>query len=462
MNERLFVFLVLLALPLSGAWAQIQNPKSEIVNHIELPRRAFFGIRMEPVTDDVQRVMNLPAVKGVLIQDVIPGSTAQAAGLKQGDVLLELDGREVRSPDEAVRMVGAYRAGQTLPYKLIRDGKTITKKTVIQGLPGEKYPDLEVTYGLVQAGDALLRTIVSRPKKRSEKSPALLFIQGIGCYSMDTPFDTARTELQLINRLVRDGWIVMRVDKSGTGDSQGTPCDQIDFNTELEGYVQAFESLQKQDDVDVENCFIFGHSMGGVMAPLVAKEHSVKGIVAYGTIGVNFMEYFANSRRTIAASYEMTPAETDDYIKEQCDCAAMLLSAKLSRANAVKLNPECGNVYDALLLRSEGFWRQLYAMNIPANWQQFKGKALAVWGETDFISTRAEHQYIAETVNRYHPGNGTFLEIPNSNHGMHVASTFQVARTNPGGFNPEVADLVRNWLKQQTGQRMDGPKEKKP
>ncbi len=98
MNERLFVFLILLALPLSGAWAQIQNRKSEIVNPIELPRRAFFGIRMEPVTDDVQRVMNLPAVKGVLIQNVIPGSTAEAAGLKQGDVLLELDGREIKRP----------------------------------------------------------------------------------------------------------------------------------------------------------------------------------------------------------------------------------------------------------------------------------------------------------------------------------------------------------------------------
>ncbi|MBV6439694.1 MAG: Protein TolB [Saprospiraceae bacterium] len=417
---------------------------------------------MEAVTADVQRVMNLPAVKGVLIQNVIPASTAEAAGIQRGDVLLELDGREVNSPDEAVRMVGAYRAGQTLQYKLIRNGKTLLEKTTIQGLPREKYPDLEVTYGAVKAGDALLRTIVTKPKKSSGKLPALLFIQGIGCYSMDTPFDTARTELQLINRLVREGWVVMRVDKSGIGDSQGAPCDQIDFNTELEGYVQVFAALQKREDVDAENCFIFGHSMGGVMAPLVAKEHRVKGIVAYGTIGVNFMEYFANSRRTIAASYEMTPIEADDYVKEQCDCAAMLLSARLSRTDAVKLNPECGGVYDALLLRSEQFWRQLHEMNIPANWQHFEGKVLAAWGATDFISTKAEHQMIAATVNQLHPGNGIFLEIPNSNHGMHVASTFQEARTNPGDFNPEVAKQVGNWLKQQTGAQVDfALKEKK-
>lgn len=455
MKKRLFIFLTLLALKLPGAWAQTPDQS-------DLPRRAFLGIRMEAVTAEVQRVMNLPAVKGVLIQNVIPGSTAEAAGLQRGDVLLELDGKEVNSPDEAVRMVGAYRAGQTLKYKLIRSGKILAEKTVIQGLPAEKYADMEVTYGSVNAGDAKLRTIITKPKKSGGKLPALLFIQGIGCYSMDTPFDTNRTELQLINRLVREGWVVMRVDKSGIGDSRGAPCDQIDFNTELEGYVRAFESLQKRDDVDVENCFIFGHSMGGVMAPLVAKEQRVKGIVAYGTIGVNFMEYFVNSRRTIAESYEMTPSEADAYIKEQTECAALLLSARLPRAEAVKLNPECGGVYDALLLRSEGFWRQLYDMNIPANWQQFEGKALAVWGETDFISTKSEHQLIAATVNRYHPGNGTFLEIPNSNHGMHVASTFQQARTNPGGFNPEVAERVGAWLKQQTGNRVDfAPKGKK-
>lgn len=420
----------------------------------ELPRRAFMGIRMEPVTEDVQRVMKLPALKGVLIQQVIAGSTAEAAGIQRGDVLLELDGREVNTPDEAVRMVGAYRAGQSLKYKLLRTGKTIVQQTTIQGVPKESYTDLEVTYGAVRAGNAQLRTMLTKPKHRSGKLPALLFIQGIGCYSMDTPFDTLRAETQLINYIARQGFIVMRVDKSGLGDSQGAPCESIDFFTELEGYRQAYAALQASAEVDASNCFLFGHSMGGLMSPLVAKDFPVKGIVVYGTIGVNFMEYFTNTRRTIAQALELDPAEADLYVKRESACAAMLLNARLSREEAIKLDEVCAGVYDILLLRSAPYWRQLYDLNIPALWQAYSGKTLAAWGSTDYISARREHELIAETVNHNHPGNGTFMEIPNSSHGMQIASTFPEARTNPGPFNPKIAALFADWLKQQLSWKM--------
>jgi len=434
-HMRLFPLLLLLLFPLTATYGQ------------DLPRRAFFGIRMETVTDDVQRVMKLPAVKGVLIQDVIPGSTAEAAGLQRSDVLLELDGREVNTPDEAVRVVSAYRAGQPLQYTFIRAGKRLTEKTTIQGLPKETYSDLDVVYGQVQVDDALLRTIVTKPKNKKGKLPALLFIQGVGCYSLDTPFDTARSETQLLNSIARQGFAVMRVDKSGMGDSRGEACDRLDFFTELEGYRRAFASLQAQADVDASNCFIFGHSMGGVMAPLVANEHPVKGIAAYGTIGANFMEYFTRTRRTIAESYDMSPAETDSYVKEQCSCAALLFDARLSREEALKRNPSCGDVYDILLLRNDAFWRQLYNdVHISYQWQQYNGKCLALWGATDYIASRFEHEWIAKTVNYSHPGNGTFMEVPNSNHGMYAATTFQEARTNPGSFNPKVSTILLEWL----------------
>lgn len=414
----------------------------------DLPRRAFFGIQMEPVTDDVRRVLNLPAAKGVLIQRVIPGSTAENAGLQRSDVLLELDGKQVNTPDEAVRMVAAYRAGQTLLYKYIREGKTISEKTIMQGIPEERYANLEVSYHSVKVGDAQLRTILTKPKI-SGKLPAVLFIQGVGCYSIDTPFDTTGSVLQLVNGLARQGFAVMRIDKSGMGDSKGIPCPQIDFNTELQGYLQAFASLQKRPDVDPENCFLFGHSMGGVMAPLVAKEHAVKGIVAYGTIGVNFMEYFTNTRKTVAQAYAMDPFETDDFIKEQCACTAMMMSARLSREEAVKRNPACSEVYDFLLLRDKSFWYQLYDLNIPFQWSQYPGKVLAIWGSADYIAARDEHVAIAETVNQYHPGQATFLEMPNTDHGMQVAGNFVEARTNPGPFNPEIPKKIGEWLSHQ-------------
>ncbi|MDZ4683049.1 MAG: hypothetical protein SH848_02945 [Saprospiraceae bacterium] len=92
----------------------------------------------------------------------------------------------------------------------------------------------------------------------------------------------------------------------------------------------------------------------------------MKGIAVYGTIGVNFMEYFTNTRRTIAQALELDAAEADLYVKRESACAAMLLNARLSREAAVKIDEVCGGVYDVLLLRSDAYWGQLYDVNIPA------------------------------------------------------------------------------------------------
>ena len=428
----------------------------------ELPRRALLGVQMQPVTEEVQKVMNLPSVKGVLIDRVIPGSTAEAAGFKKGDILLKLGDVETNSPNAAVEVMKKYRAGQELNYEIFSNGKIIAKKVKVQGVPSEKFNGLIVEYGMVKAGNAQLRTLITKNNTKG-KRPAILWIQGIGCYSMDTPMDTLRTEIQLINYLARKGFAVMRVEKSGIGDSKGEPCDKIDFYTELEGYTQGIKALQQRADIDADNVFIIGHSMGGVMAPLVAKELNVKGIIAYGTIGVNFMEYYTNSRRTIAQAYGMSPAEEDEYIKFQCECAGMILGAGMTREELVKRNNECGEVYDALMLRSNGFWSQLYDMNIPSNWSNYKGKVLAAWGQTDFISTRQEHEYIAETVNKNHKGNGTFVMVPNSSHGFENAASFAEAR-NKNPYNPAAQEIFYNWLTAQLKEKNEaapwGTKEK--
>lgn len=417
----------------------------------DLPRRAFFGIQMEPVTDDVQRVMNLPAAKGVLVQRVIPGSTAEKAGIQTGDVLLTIDGKEVNTPDEAVRLVGSYRAGQSFTYTYHRNDRAATAQTTVQGYAKEAYHDLTVEYGSVQTSNATLRTIVTKPTKATGKLPAMLFIQGIGCYSIDTPLDTTRSETQLINAIARNGYVVMRVDKSGIGDSKGPPCNEIDFNTELDGYSGAFEALQARQDVDAGNSFIFGHSMGGVMAPKVAALHAVKGIIVYGTLGVNFMEYLTLSRRNIAEAYQMNPAEADIYIKEQCACAAMMINAHVTRDEAVRRIPACGEVYDFLLDRTEDFWYQLNDLNIPGLWQQYKGSLLSMRGDLDYITTRHEHEYIASVVNTTNPGKGTFMEMKNCTHAMETALNYDEAIRNPGPFDTNISSAVINWLNQQTG-----------
>lgn len=420
----------------------------------DLPRRAFFGLRLLEVPDTLRQRTSLAPGEGVYIQQIIPNSTAAASDLRAGDILLSLDGQPTNDPATTVRLVATYRDQQPLRYTYLRNGRRLSAQTIIRGLPREQYADLEVSYGSVAAGhDTRLRTIVTRPRGVAGPLPALLFIQGVSCYLMDTPFDTSRSETQLLNRLAREGYVVMRVDKSGMGDSQGPPCTAIDFQTELAGYRAAYAALLQRPDVASDQGYIFGHSMGGVMAPLLARELPVRGIITYGTMGVNFLEYFAATRRTITEAMQLAPDTADAYVRREVECAALLFAAQLSREEALARNAACADVYGLLDIRDSAFWRQLYMLNIPALWHDYEGALLAAWGGSDYISARAEHQYIADIVNARQPGRARFVEIPASSHGMESAPTFAAARANPGAYNEAVGAAVVEWLQEQTAQR---------
>ena len=420
-----------------------------ISNAQSLSRKVFLGIYMDTVTDEAMRVAKLKKQEGILISKIIPGSTSEAAGLQKGDILIRMADSTIGSIAQVFRLLKNVHEGDRLTYSVNRQGKVLSRSLIVKGLPKEKYSDLTVSYGEVRSKGNQLRTIVTKEPTEA-KRPAVLFVPGIGCYSTDSPLDTNRSETQLVNHLARKGFIVMRVDKSGMGDSKGTPCGLLDFNTEMDGYKEALNALKKMPDVDTARCFIIGHSMGGVMAPVIAREVSIRGIIAYGTIGVNFMQYWADTRKTLADAYEMTDSEKDDYVKEQCQCAGLLFSAHLKREEILKINPNCKEVIDILLLRDYPYWEQLTGINIPAMWQSYTGKVLALWGSADFISSPEEHKHIVNVVNKYHAGNALFKEVPNASHGMQVAGSFHEGLEDTNFFNTDVAAIMSEWLKQQT------------
>jgi uncharacterized protein len=413
----------------------------------ELKRRPFLGIQMSKVDDDTKRVMGLAEARGVLLQEVFPNSTAAAAGLLKGDVLLSINGKPVNSPAEGVAIVGALAADSRFTYEFIRKGQTINGKAVIKAMPPEKHDGIEMIYTAVQTMNGLQRLIVSKPQG-SGRHPVLLFIGGIGCYSLDSPFDTLRSEVQLLSTLTRAGYVCVRAEKPGVGDNrQCTPCEKMTFDNEVSGYAEAVKKIKTMDYADSASVFVFGHSMGGVMAPLVAKSQKVKGIIAYGTIGSNFIEYLAKTRRTIASSYNMSPEETDDYIRDYCECAGWYFVDGLTTEQAAARKKDCGEYLSVFDLRSRDYNRQLYALNVPGAWKSFSGKALLLYGEQDFVASKEDHRIIADAVNHYHPGHAIMQVVSGASHGMTAASSFEEARTNTGRYHPGVGEIVLNWLK---------------
>jgi hypothetical protein len=411
----------------------------------EMKRRPFLGISMREITDDMVRVMQLPARKGVLLDKVIAGSTAEKAGFKKGDVLISINGTATNN-GAATSSYVATQKNDAFTYELLRDGKTIKGKASFMRFPQEQYPDLEVNYTYAKTNTGLQRIIITKPKTNLNGA-VLVFIGGIGCYSMDFAFDTAANELQMLNYLARSGFTTVRIEKPGMGDNKGysKDCDKISFKEEVNGYVEAIKELEQNRQIPADRLFLFGHSMGGVMAPMVAAQVPVKGIVAYGTIGSNFIEYLLKSRRTIAEAEGWEPDSTDDYIKDCCECAAYYFSEKMSKEQAAAKKPACLEHLSVFDLRSRQYNDELYALNIPALWRSFKGKALLIWGEGDYISCKDDHQIITDALNHYSNGAATFATVA-ATHGMDYAANFQQAR-NLGAYNPELGKIVLDWLR---------------
>jgi pimeloyl-ACP methyl ester carboxylesterase len=190
--------------------------------------------------------------------------------------------------------------------------------------------------------------------------------------------------------------------------------------------------------------------MGGVFAPKIAAQTPIRGIVAYGTIGSGFMEYLVKTRRTIGEAFGWTPDVTDAYIKDYCECAGYYFVEKMTTEEAAGKKPVCREYLSVFDFRSRAYNDQLYAINIPGLWKPFAGRALLLWGESDYISSRDDHELLAKAINFYHPNAARFQTVKNADHGMNVATSFQATRSSAGPYNQEVGALILSWLRSQS------------
>jgi serine protease Do len=83
----------------------------------------YLGISMNDVTPDNASFFNLPDAKGAIVSQVSPNSPASAAGLKNGDVLRELDGKTILNGGALQVAVSEVAPGTNITVGILRDGK---------------------------------------------------------------------------------------------------------------------------------------------------------------------------------------------------------------------------------------------------------------------------------------------------------------------------------------------------
>ncbi len=118
--------------------------------------RGWLGVYIEPLNPDLAKELGVK--EGVGIREVIENSPAANAGLKAGDVVLEVDGKAVKEPGNLQRQIGSYKPGQSVNLKITSysDKKTRSISVKVGKLPDEpQQPKAETGGGDESAPDKL-------------------------------------------------------------------------------------------------------------------------------------------------------------------------------------------------------------------------------------------------------------------------------------------------------------------
>ena len=99
--------------------------------------RGYIGAQVANLDDKFAKHLGLDKVEGILIQDVNKDSPAEKAGIKQEDVIQEINGRKVASLGDLRSVLSNYRAGDKIEVTLWRNKKQIKKSVTLEPANGE-------------------------------------------------------------------------------------------------------------------------------------------------------------------------------------------------------------------------------------------------------------------------------------------------------------------------------------
>ncbi len=99
--------------------------------------RGWLGVQIQSLSEDTAQALGLPNANGAIVAEVIAGSPAEKAGMKQGDVVLKMNGQPVKDNRDLTRRVGSLNAGDTATFVVWRDNREMTITVTIAKRPGE-------------------------------------------------------------------------------------------------------------------------------------------------------------------------------------------------------------------------------------------------------------------------------------------------------------------------------------
>jgi pimeloyl-ACP methyl ester carboxylesterase len=313
----------------------------------------------------------------------------------------------------------------------------------------EQFRKAEITYDWVTNSQSQkIRTFVTKPKSVSGKVPAIFFVGWLSCDSVEYSEGETDGFGAIFWRLIeQSGFATIRMDKPGVGESEGT-CAQTDFQTELDSYRAAFDSISKYPFVDQTAVFVVGLSNGGGTASLSAGQHPVRGYIAASSWGRTWYEHMLeNERVRLTKDKKLSAADINDSMQAFTDFYSLYLIHRMSPGEIIGQHPEWKRLWydapDGQYGRPAAFYQQLQNSNLGKAWQEVDAPVLVLHGTADTIMSPSDSRAIADIVSRAHPGHATYVEIQDADHLLAVHQKLE----------EHVVPTMMDWMRKQLGPR---------
>lgn len=392
----------------------------------QLQRRIMLGAALEFVSDG--------RGSGCVVKE-LRGGTSEALKLQVNDLIIKIGESSFSSSEGLTKLLHTYAPNQKIEVTVLRGTKTHILTAKAAPRPLETDDNASVIYDDADYRGGKLRVIINKPLG-DKKMPAMLFIPGYTCTSIDG-LSNDHPYKRIIDAYVDAGYVTLRIEKSGLGDNRNTPgCESCDLQDEIENFEVGLKKLKTLTYIDTNKIIIFGHSMGGVIAPAISARYQVAGVIVYGTTAKSWFEYKLELNRIQNKLSGLNPLEVEQSVVEEYEANYRFYIKKESLVAMAK-DPVIDTIlrtrweYDGnnnIYGRNAEYWRQIQSYPHLENWKNTKARVLVQFGESDFQAfSREDHEQIVNVVNHFHPGNATLKTFPLTDHFFARSGTMQEA-----------------------------------
>lgn len=427
-------FVVILLLQFNVSWAES-----------ELKRRASWGAQFEAF-DNTR--------PGKVVRAVDQSSALGQVGIQAGDRLLSVNDRHIHSTENWNDITDALTAGVEYHIEVLRGASSRVHRVTFEGLAKESHPGIKTIYHQITSDHGIKqRVIVTVPEVKAKKQKGMVVLQGLSCSSIEQTPGRQSAFVRLLTELVRNSdRVVLRIEKPGMGDSEGD-CSTTDFATELNGYETAIRWFLAQDYVDADQVLVYGNSMGSALAPYIANQFDLSGVISDGTYVRSWFEHMLEIERRILAFKGLTQSQiTEKMTRSYIPLYYGMLVEKKSYQDVINehLNLQVDNYHGPRHMygRPVTFYHQLQQFDVAGAWEQLKVPARIRWGTHDWIMSEADNDMIVTILEQAGHQDHVLYKQEGLDHWQAIhpslLSSFQGKK---GQWDDAISGVLLDWIK---------------